>query len=139
MYPKVAILTGIAWDHINVFPTLENYIDQFRIFIEKIEKNGVLIYNETDPLLNDLVGSISRGDIRCVPYGLPTFSINKASQTVLDIDGQIGVLKVFGNHNLLNIQAAYLACLELGIRSSEFCKSNYQFYWCRSSPGSAGL
>ncbi len=55
LFPNIAILTGIAWDHVNVFPTLENYIDQFRIFIEKIEKGGVLIYNETDVALKKLV------------------------------------------------------------------------------------
>ena len=127
LYPDIAIITGIAWDHINVFPTLENYIDQFRIFIEKIEKGGILIYNETDPVLKELVESISREDIRCQPYGLPAYTINSTSQTVLEIDGQIGVLRVFGNHNLMNIQAAYLACTQLGVRTSEFMKAITSF------------
>src|SRR6185369_12493724 len=55
LFPHIAILTGIAWDHINVFPTFENYLEQFRIFIDKIEPGGLLIYNETDPVLKKLV------------------------------------------------------------------------------------
>jgi UDP-N-acetylmuramate: L-alanyl-gamma-D-glutamyl-meso-diaminopimelate ligase len=127
LHPNIAILTGIAWDHINVFPTLENYIEQFRIFIGKIEKGGTLIYNETDPLLNDLVESNMRSDITYQAYGLPKFTVNKMSQTVLEIEGQIGVLKVFGNHNLLNIHAAYLACLQLGVRPVEFVRAISSF------------
>ncbi|HEX8460837.1 MAG TPA: Mur ligase family protein, partial [Segetibacter sp.] len=52
LFPHVAIITGIAWDHINVFPTFDNYLDQFKIFISKIETGGLLIYNESDEVLN---------------------------------------------------------------------------------------
>jgi UDP-N-acetylmuramate: L-alanyl-gamma-D-glutamyl-meso-diaminopimelate ligase len=58
LYPHVAILTGIAWDHINVFPTFEFYLEQFVIFMNRIEKGGILIYNETDPVLNQLVSAL---------------------------------------------------------------------------------
>ncbi len=53
LFPHVAVFTGIAWDHINVFPTFDFYLEQFIIFIDKIEKNGVLIYNETDEVLKN--------------------------------------------------------------------------------------
>ena len=63
LFPHVAILTGIAWDHINVFPTFDNYLEQFKIFINKIEKGGMLIYNETDTVINKVVESTFRDDI----------------------------------------------------------------------------
>src|SRR4029078_10221286 len=71
LFPHRAVITGIAWDHINVFPTFENYLDQFRIFIDKIEPGGLLIYNETDPDLGALITSAKRTDIRYQPYGIP--------------------------------------------------------------------
>ena len=59
LFPHIAVITGIAWDHINVFPTFENYLEQFRIFIDKIETGGILIYNETDAVLKELVEKTS--------------------------------------------------------------------------------
>ena len=55
LFPHIAVITGIAWDHINVFPTFDFYLEQFTIFINKIEKSGVLIYNETDEVLKRLI------------------------------------------------------------------------------------
>jgi len=119
LFPQIAIITGIAWDHINVFPTFEIYLEQFKIFIQKIEPNGILIYNETDETLNQLVKENWRNDIRYQPYQIPVHSI-KDGKTFVEIDGMKGALKVFGDHNLLNIYAAYFACKELGIDSNEF-------------------
>lgn len=118
LFPHIAILTGIAWDHINVFPTFDIYLEQFRIFLDKIEPGGVLIYNETDPVLQKLVNE-HPADIRKIPYGLPYHNIYEG-QTVLSIGEARGAIKVFGNHNLLNIHAAYLACKELGVDAKEF-------------------
>ena len=75
LFPHIAILTGIAWDHINIFTTFEMYLDQFRIFINKIEKDGVLIYNQTDEELNRLIETCFREDIRYRPYGIPSHTI----------------------------------------------------------------
>lgn len=119
LFPHIAVLTGIAWDHINVFPTFENYLGQFRIFIEKIETGGVLIYNITDQTLVDLVESTKRTDIRYLPYGVPDHSI-ESGITQLKLEGKDGVLKVFGDHNLLNLNAAFLVCKELGIGANSF-------------------
>lgn len=118
LYPHIAILTGIAWDHINVFPTFENYLEQFVIFIDKIEKGGVLIYNETDPELNNLVNSNKRDDIRYIPYGIPEHSI-ESGKTTVTFDQVSSRLKVFGNHNLLNLHAAYLALKETGLSTEQ--------------------
>lgn len=118
LFPHVAILTGIAWDHINVFPTFEIYLEQFRIFIDKIEPGGVLIYNETDAVLKKLVEEHPSA-VRKIPYGVPVHRIENGI-TVVTLDGQSGQLRVFGEHNLLNLQAAYLACKELGVSTAVF-------------------
>ncbi len=119
LFPHVAILTGIAWDHINVFPTFEFYLEQFVIFIHKIEKDGLLIYNASDPVLKQLVEANKRTDIRYQPYSVPENTIENG-KTSVTIEGVSGTLRVFGNHNLMNLLAAYYACKELGVNASAF-------------------
>lgn len=119
LYPHIAVITGIAWDHINVFPTFDNYVEQFKIFISKIEPNGILIYNASDVVLSRLVLENSRPDIRYKAYDVPTHSIEHGITTIELSNKQIP-LKVFGAHNLLNVHAAYLVCKELGITDKEF-------------------
>ncbi|HEX9510735.1 MAG TPA: Mur ligase family protein [Puia sp.] len=125
LFPHIAILTGIAWDHINVFPTFEIYLEQFRIFMDKIEPGGALIYNMTDPVLKKLVEE-HPAPVRRIPYGIPAHEI-KNGITVVTLEGQTGALKVFGEHNLLNLQAAFLACKELGIEAPAFMKGIASF------------
>jgi len=120
LFPHIAIITGIAWDHINVFPTFDIYLEQFRIFIDKIEPGGVLIYNQTDPVLKQLVEQ-HPSSVRKIPYGVPSHRIENGI-TVVTLEGHSGVLKVFGEHNLLNLQAAFLACKELGMGPDAFLK-----------------
>jgi UDP-N-acetylmuramate: L-alanyl-gamma-D-glutamyl-meso-diaminopimelate ligase len=119
LYPHVAIITGIAWDHINVFPTFEFYLEQFIIFINRIEKDGILIYNETDPVLKKLVEENKRGDIRYQPYGVPKHFIEQG-KTSVTINDVTGTLEVFGDHNLMNLFAAYYACREMGVEAHDF-------------------
>lgn len=126
LFPHVAILTGIAWDHINVFPTFEFYLEQFVIFMNKIEAGGVLIYNKTDEVLNKLVLSNKRDNIRYIPYKVPVHQITNG-QTYITLDGAEGPLSVFGDHNLLNMQAAYYACAELGIAAKDFVQAMANF------------
>ena len=126
LFPHVAILTGIAWDHINVFPTFDFYLEQFIIFINKIEPNGILIYNESDETLKQLVEENLRNDIRYQPYSVPQNSIVNGITTVTLNNQSIG-LSVFGNHNLQNLNAAYLACKELGISTEDFLKAIQHF------------
>jgi UDP-N-acetylmuramate: L-alanyl-gamma-D-glutamyl-meso-diaminopimelate ligase len=120
LFPQIAIITGIAWDHINVFPTFDIYLEQFRIFIDKIEPGGVLIYNETDPVLKQLVEA-HISPVRKIPYGIPPHRIENGI-TVVTLEGHSGALKVFGEHNLLNLQAACLACKEVGVGPAEFLR-----------------
>ena len=126
LFPHVAILTGIAWDHINVFPTFEFYLEQFVIFINKIEAGGLLIYNESDPVLDKLVKENHRADLRYQPYGVPTHTIDNGATTVT-IERHATGLKVFGNHNLMNLYAAYYACAEIGISAADFVRAIANF------------
>ncbi|GAB4091517.1 UDP-N-acetylmuramate--L-alanine ligase [Flaviaesturariibacter terrae] len=126
LFPHIAILTGIAWDHINVFPTFDNYLEQFRIFIEMIEAGGLLIYNAADPELAKLIEETRRSDIRYAPYEVPPHRI-EAGHTTVKIGGVETGLRVFGNHNLLNLHAAWLACRELGIGAETFTKAISSF------------
>jgi len=115
---NLGVISGIAWDHINVFPTFENYTDQFRLFIETIQPNGKLIYSETDEVLNDVVKK-DQSDVEKLPYHLPDYNIKYGITNI--INGQkVYPLQVFGEHNLLNIEAARLVCESLGISTDDF-------------------
>ena len=122
LFPHIAILTGIAWDHINVFPTFDFYLEQFRIFIQKIEQGGLLIFNETDPVLRDLVEETRRSDIHYQPYGLPGYTITDGN-TVITLENEKGKLSVFGDHNLLNLHAAFHVSKKLGVNTRIFMEA----------------
>jgi UDP-N-acetylmuramate: L-alanyl-gamma-D-glutamyl-meso-diaminopimelate ligase len=124
--PHIAVLTGIAWDHINVFPTFENYLDQFRIFIDKIETGGHLVYNNTDAILKELVQSHARTDIHYHPYDVLWHKIENG-KTEVEIDGHTVELRVFGDHNLLNMHAAWLVCQLLKVSASDFATAISSF------------
>lgn len=126
LFPHIAIITGIAWDHINVFPTFDIYLEQFIIFISKIEPGGTLIYNQSDPVLNQLVQSNPRKDIHYLPYQLPEHSIEKGI-THITLEDAYGNLQVFGEHNLLNLQAAWLVCKLLGLSATAFLQAMQDF------------
>jgi len=126
LFPHVAIITGIAWDHINVFPTYEMYLEQFTIYISKIEAGGVLIYNATDAEVVKVVEASKRSDIRYLPYRVPAYQLEKGETTV-SWDGTAAHLKVFGEHNLLNMEAARLAVAELGIDTHVFANAIASF------------
>lgn len=127
LFPHIAVITGIAWDHINVFPTFDFYLEQFKIFIDKIEANGILIYNESDEILKELVEKNKRTDIRYQGYSLPTYFIEDGKTEVIIVGEKSDPLKVFGNHNLLNLHAAYLVCNELGVEADAFISSIADF------------
>ena len=122
LFPHVAIITGIAWDHINVFPTFDIYLEQFAIFIQKIEPGGLLIFNETDAVLTALVAKHKRADLRYQPYAIPPHAIANGTTTV-QLGKAAANLKVFGNHNLLNLHAAYFACQQAGVAEAAFVQA----------------
>jgi UDP-N-acetylmuramate: L-alanyl-gamma-D-glutamyl-meso-diaminopimelate ligase len=114
----IGVISGIAWDHINVFPTFDNYIDQFKIFAETIQAGGKLIYSQTDEVLNTMVSKLNVS-VEKLPYVLPEFTIDNGITNVI-ADGKSYSLQVFGQHNLLNMEAARLVCESLGITKADF-------------------
>lgn len=116
--PTIAMLTGIAWDHINVFPTFDGYVDQFRIFADMIEPNGSLVYFDGDENSCSIANNI-RKDVKLLPYSTPSFLIRNGATFLIDGDAEIE-LKVFGEHNLQNIAGAKLVCNQLGISDHQF-------------------
>lgn len=119
--PDMAVITGIQWDHINVFPTFEAYIEPFKALIESIPPKGALIYNETDAVVCSLVEKSRRKDIYWIPYGLPEYRLGAdRSVEVRDEWGDYIKMAFWGPYNLLNLQAAYKVLYALlGLSFSE--------------------
>ena len=116
--PHIALISGIAWDHINVFKTFENYLKQFEIFINSIVKNGTLVYNELDPELKKLVRS-NKSNLNYISYSIPKHKIIDGI-SFIDINNRLYRLKIFGDHNLQNISGALNICKALGVESEDF-------------------
>lgn len=108
-HPHVALISGIAWDHINVFPTFRNYLMQFEVFCSKIESGGTLVYNEEDEEVKRL-GQKFATEISTIPYTTPNYEVT-GSGTLLHFDDQYYPLLIFGQHNLQNLMGA----LEVGV------------------------
>lgn len=123
--PNIALLSGIAWDHINVFPSFENYKDQFRIFIESIVEGGSITYNAEDPEVKRLVEA-SDHTIRKIPYITPDYEV-KQGQTYLDTPEGPMPIQVFGRHNLNNLAGAKWICQHMGIDENEFYEAIASF------------
>ncbi len=117
--PHIAVLTGIAWDHINVFPTFENYVEQFEKFVDTIEPQGRLIYFGDDKNLKKIVKESKRRDLVTFAYNTPEYYIKDNKTYVKSNKGDVS-LEIFGEHNLQNIEAARLVCLQLGVNEKNF-------------------
>lgn len=118
--PHVALLTGIAWDHYNVFPTFENYKEQFTIFLDKMPKGGIVVYNAEDEAVVEVVKEFRH--LFCLPYYTPEFEVEKGVYSWSNDYGAKVPLKVFGAHNLQNMNGARMICNLLGITDEEFFK-----------------
>lgn len=116
--PDVAILSGIAWDHINVFPTFENYLEQFDIFCSLIEPDGVLVYNSEDPEV-DKLGNKYADKIQTVPYKTPEYNVESNGTTVV-FEGGAYPMEIFGAHNLQNLMGAMRVGQAIGISPERF-------------------
>lgn len=123
--PDIAIINGIAWDHINVFPTFENYVEQFKIFADKIENGGRLIYFDGDENIRNIAANV-RNDIKTMPYNGLNFRVENGKTIVLNGDKEYPML-VFGRHNMINMNAAMLVCESLGINRDSFLETMQSF------------
>ncbi len=117
-HPHIAVVSGIAWDHINVFPTFSLYVEQFEKFMQLIESGGTLIYSADDATLSDCVNRLSLS-IETVPYQ-PFPSVILQHITHILRDGESVPLKIFGAHNMQNLRAAYEVCIRLGVDDTLF-------------------
>ena len=123
--PNIALLSGIAWDHINVFKTFDDYIEQFRKFVASIIPGGVLVYNEEDEEVVKVIES-STNFFRKIPYKIPDYKISDGKVVLETNMGEIP-LSVFGKHNLLNLEGARFICQQLGIMEEEFYEAIMSF------------
>lgn len=119
-HPNIALLSGIAWDHINVFPTFEIYVEQFKRFIDLIEEGGCLIYCEEDKELKKAAETSGlKNKIRKMSYSVPTHKILNGT-TFLQVNGKGLELQIFGEHNLMNLNGARLVCNQIGLNDEQF-------------------
>jgi UDP-N-acetylmuramate: L-alanyl-gamma-D-glutamyl-meso-diaminopimelate ligase len=116
--PDIAVLNGISWDHMNVFPTFENYIDQFRIFTEKISDGGSLIYFADDSEVKKIADK-APGNIGKIPYKVHGHFQNKTGFYAATHNRTVR-MRIFGEHNMQNLSAAKEACLAAGITEDDF-------------------
>lgn len=123
--PNIALLSGIAWDHINVFPTFKNYVEQFELFINSITNGGILVYNEEDEIVKKLVEE-STSTIKKYPYSTPDYFIENGITYLQTEEGDLP-LEVFGKHNLQNLAGAKWICQHMGIDEDDFYEAIASF------------
>lgn len=123
--PNIALLSGIAWDHINVFPTFENYVEQFRIFTDAMVNGGSMIYNEEDAIVKEVVES-STNHIKKYPYTTPEHFIENGITYLKTAEGNLP-LEIFGIHNLQNLAGAKWICQHMGIDEDDFYEAIVSF------------
>ncbi|RLD77266.1 MAG: peptidoglycan synthetase, partial [Bacteroidetes bacterium] len=115
---NIALLSGIAWDHMNVFPTFENYVDQFKIFIDTMVPGGIMVYNEEDEIVDKIVKEATNS-IKKEAYKTPDYTSENGQVFIESSEGKIP-LQVFGKHNLQNLAGAKLICQSMGVSEEEF-------------------
>jgi UDP-N-acetylmuramate: L-alanyl-gamma-D-glutamyl-meso-diaminopimelate ligase len=125
-HPNITVVTGIAWDHMNVFPTFQSYIDPFRQLIESQGENDILIYCQDDPDLQDLVGKAKPGS-KVIPYTMHPYEIEDGIVSLVDEHGHKYPLRIFGIHNMQNLSAAFYVCKNLGLSPEAFYKAMESF------------
>lgn len=116
--PNIALLSGIAWDHINVFPTFDNYVEQFEIFLDQITNGGAIIYNQEDPVVKKLVED-STSLIKKYPYQTPHHVVENG-KTLLETSDGLMPIQIFGEHNLNNLEGARWICQLMGVDATDF-------------------
>ncbi|MEI6815560.1 MAG: Mur ligase family protein [Bacteroidota bacterium] len=117
-HANIALISGIAWDHINVFPTFDNYLEQFRIFVNQLEDGSPLVYNETDREVKKIAENAANR-LKLYPYSIPKHTI-EAGITHIFHDSQKIPLVIFGEHNLMNLEGAKIICKLSGIDEADF-------------------
>lgn len=123
--PNIALLSGIAWDHINVFPTYENYVEQFSIFVNSITNGGIMVYNEEDAEVKRVVEE-APSPIKKYPYSTPNYRIENGTTFIETALGEMP-LEIFGKHNLQNLAGAKWICQHIGVDEADFYEAIASF------------
>lgn len=123
--PNIALLSGIAWDHVNVFPTYKNYVGQFEIFLNEITNGGAIVYNEEDSEVKQIVET-STNHIKKYPYGTPSHKVENGT-TLLETPEGFMPIEIFGKHNLSNLEGARWICQLMGIDADDFYEAIASF------------
>ncbi|PLW97361.1 MAG: peptidoglycan synthetase [Marinilabiliales bacterium] len=123
--PHVALISGIEWDHKNVFPTWDNYKSQFSKFIKTIESNGTLVFCQDDKEVDEVVKKDDT-PITKIPYLMPDYSL-AGNNTVIHYVGEDFPMQIFGRHNMLNLNGAALVCMQIGLSRKEFYRNMQSF------------
>jgi UDP-N-acetylmuramate: L-alanyl-gamma-D-glutamyl-meso-diaminopimelate ligase len=123
--PNIALLSGIAWDHINVFPTFENYVEQFELFLDSMTNGSTLVYNEEDDILTQLALN-AKQPTRKHAYSTPEHAIDDGV-TYLETPEGLMPVEVFGKHNLQNIAGAKWICQHMGVDQDDFYEAITSF------------
>ncbi len=125
-HPHVVLVSGIAWDHFNVYPTWEAYVKQFELLADALPKAGVMVFDETDDML-DVIGQKDRPDVTQAPYEAHPYRIvNGQTSLVTKTQGEVP-LYVFGEHNMKNISGAKAVCERLAVTDEEFYRAIQSF------------
>ena len=123
--PNVALISGIAWDHINVFPTFDNYCHQFDVFCSLIRPNGILIYNKEDEHVN-VLGEKYKNQFATIAYETPAYIPTKEG-SLMKCQGVEYPLLIFGEHNLQNLVGAMHLAQSMGIENDDFLRAMNDF------------
>ena len=116
--PNIALLSGIAWDHINVFPTFDNYVEQFRVFLSQITHGGAIVYNQEDTQVKQVVEA-TQNQIKKYPYQTPGYTVENGDTLLETQDGPMPI-EIFGRHNLNNLEGARWICQLMGVQQEDF-------------------
>jgi UDP-N-acetylmuramate: L-alanyl-gamma-D-glutamyl-meso-diaminopimelate ligase len=117
-HPNITLLSGIAWDHVNVFPTFNHYVQQFKNLLTTMAPGGALIYNQTDTEVVKLVEE-DTSKIKKFAYSLPPYSVQN-QQVFLKTDEGSVPLQIFGKHNMNNLEGARWICNQMGLTDEDF-------------------
>ena len=127
----IGLISGIAWDHANVFPTEEEYVRQFDLFADQTPKGGVLIYCDQDSMAL-IIGKKERTDVSAISYKSHPHTSEQKGRFSLINNREKYPVRIFGSHNFQNISGAREVLKKLGV-------TNEQFYAAISSfQGAAG-
>lgn len=125
-HPNVGIVSGIAWDHINVFPTFDMYVDQFRIFAEMIDKTFIYCNDDENVRKIGECIALSKKEVKTEPYSVHPYEISDGTTSLKTADGTLP-MQIFGQHNMANLNAARLACREVGVTDEQFYEAIQSF------------